>query len=412
MVVKKSTSYDLENRILELESEISELKNNESKSQIIKADYTHLLDINKNDFYKNILEATPYIYVVKDINSVYIEANKSFCDFLGKKKEEIIGKTDYDFFPKKEAEEYIKGDKEVLAGRIHGKEEWEVLGGEGLKWLKVAKTVIYNEDDKDSPIGVLCSVTDISFQKRTETSLIKSKRKLKELNAMKNSFFSIIGHDLKTPLSNIIGFSKLSIENIENSNLEKVKEFLKIIHSSANKSFLLLSDLLEWSRSHSDKIQINEESINLNSVIANAMDITFKSTIDKKIKFNIICNEELTIKSDKYILSTVIRNLLSNALKFSYIGGEIKIVCLEVIENKVNKGVKIIVEDAGVGISKDSLSTLFKIDKTISTKGTNGEVGTGLGLILCKEFVEKIGGNIKVESELGKGSKFIVTLNK
>lgn len=228
---------------------------------------------------------------------------------------------------------------------------------------------------------------------------------------MKDKYFSIIGHDLRAPISNIIGFSELGIENIDKYKLEKIKRFLKIILSSANKSFLLLSDLLEWSKSQSNKIQIYKESINLNKIITSTIDLSSESLIEKKIKFNIICNEDLFVETDKYILSTIIRNLLSNAVKFSNIGGSIKIICSEIDKKEGGKGVEVIVEDTGVGISLENLNTLFKFDKTVTTKGTNGEIGTGLGLVLCKEFVEKIGGEIKVESKVGKGSKFTITLN-
>lgn len=408
MLVKEPTSDDLKRRILELESEINGLKNNQSKIQIIEEENSNLLHSNRKFLFENILKTTPYTFVVKDKNSVYIEVNKSFCDFLGKKEEEIIGKTDYDFFPAKEAEEYIKGDKAVMAGGIHEKEEWEVLGSEGIKWLKVDKTVIYDSTDENEPIGILCSVTDISLQKTHEHSLAESGKKLLELNAMKDNIFSIIGHDLRTPIINIIGFSELLIENNE---LEKNEKFLKIILSSANKSLLLLSDLLEWSKSQSNQIQIYKESINLSKIISSTFDLSSDNIIEKEIKYNIICSEDLFVKTDKYILSTVIRNLLSNAVKFSNIGGSINIICSEIDINEGEKGVEIIVEDRGVGISLENLNTLFKFDKTITTKGTYGEVGTGLGLVLCKTFVDKIGGEIKVESEVGKGSKFIVTLN-
>lgn len=394
------TYNELQQRIIELEAELS----------FYKKAYESNTNYFKPDFLKNILNAKPYIYVVKDINSVYINANQSFCDFLGKTEEEIIGKTDYDFFPAEAAAEYIKGDKQVMAGEIHEKEEWEVLGSHGLKWLKVDKTPIYSETGDQKPIGVLCSVTDISHQKNTERSLLESKKKYKELNVMKDKYFSIIGHDLRTPISNIIGFTELSIDNIENNKFDKIANYLKIILSSANKSFMLLSDLLEWSRSQSNKIQIHKESIHVNKIIASAIDLSSEKIDEKKLQYSLNCNEELFVNSDKYILSTVIRNLVSNAIKFSNTGGSIKISCSKISIDEITKGVEIVVKDTGVGMSLDTLNTLFKIDKTVSTKGTIGEMGTGIGLILCKEFLEKIEGEIKVESEVNKGSVFKVLL--
>lgn len=365
---------------------------------------------NREGLFNKILKTTPYTFVVKDVNSVYIEANRSFCEFLGKKEEEIIGKTDYDFFPESEAELYIKGDKAVMAGEPHEKEEWEVLGNSGFKWLKVAKTPIYSESNEGTPIGILCSVTDISEQKKTEHSLIESEKKLQELNEMKDKFFTIIGHDLRTPISNILGFNQLLLANLNNYNQEKIEKFLKVIQSSANKSFSLLTDLLEWSRSQSNKIQVYKESVNINKLLENAIDINAENIEVKRIKITKFCNEELFVISDKYILATVFRNLISNAVKFTNIEGEIKVSCSEILLNEFKKEFELIVEDNGVGISSEKISTLFKVNKSFSTKGTNGELGTGLGLILSKDFLDKIEGSINVTSELGKGSKFVIKL--
>ena len=401
MEMIKPTYEDLENRILELEATIGKVES----GKIISSSKD---DSNTGNLIKKIVTVTPNIFVIKDLNSVYIEANNSFCDFLGRTKDEIIGKTDFEFFPKEEAIKYIEEDKKVLQGEISKNNEWEVEGGTESKWLKVLKTPIF--DDNEKPIGVLCSVTDISEQKKVELALIDSEKKLLELNALKDKFFSIIGHDLRTPISNILGFNQLLLENIENYNQEKIEGFLKVIQASANKSFSLLSDLLEWSRSQSGKIQVYKESINLKKVILKALDLSSENIKGKKLNVSVHCNEELFVVSDTYILSAVFRNLISNAVKFSNEGSKINIECSEVVSDKNEKGYKITVEDEGIGMSSEVLKSLFKINKTVSVKGTEGELGTGLGLILSKEFLDKIGGTINVESELGKGSKFEINL--
>ena len=400
METVKPSYEDLENRILELESALSK-SHNENASSLHFPSQENLI--------KNIVHTTPNIFVIKDLNSVYIEVNNSFCEFLGMSEKDIIGKTDNDFFPKDEAQKYIDEDIEVISGKPHEKYEWEVMGSAGLKWLKVVKTLIYDENDSKKPLGVLCSVTDISDQKRIENSLIESEKKLIELNAMKDKFFSIIGHDLRTPISNILGFTELLLENSNNFNEEKNEKFLKIIQSSANKSFSLLNDLLEWSRSQSNKIQVYKESLNLHKIITNVIELNIHNIEAKRIRVSNLCNLELFAVSDKYIISTVIRNLISNAIKFTNLDGEIKISCSETLVNEFEKRFKIIIEDNGVGISPKILNNLFKIDKTITTKGTNGELGTGLGLILCKDFLNIIEGSINIESELGKGTRFEVS---
>lgn len=399
----KPSYEDLEKRISELELNLYIKKKNRKNSKLFKQSRYNLI--------KKIVHKTPNIFVIKDVNSVYVEVNSAFCEFLGKKEDDIIGKTDYDFFSEAEAKKYIDEDKDVMAGNPHLNNVWEVKGNAGLKWLKVLKTPIFEGVDLENPIGILCSVTDITEQKRTEISLLNSEKKLLELNAIKDKFFSIIGHDLRTPISNILSFNELLLENLSNYNQEKIMKFLKVIQSSANKSFSLLSDLLEWSKSQSNKIQIYKESINLNKILETSLDFNIENIETKKLRIIKMYNDDMFVISDKYILSTIFRNLISNAVKFTNVNGEIKILCTKIPLNEFENEFEIIVEDSGVGIDAERLNALFKVDEAVSTKGTNGELGTGLGLILCKEFLDKIGGSISVTSEVGKGSRFVVLFN-
>ena len=235
----------------------------------------------------------------------------------------------------------------------------------------------------------------------------KSEEDLKELNATKDKFFSIIAHDLKAPFNSLIGFSEILVEKSEQYDREKIKQYSIIINTSAHDLFNLAENLLHWARCQSDKIKPNPKKIDLNELVVNIIYIVEISAKKKNIIVYPEIPENTYVYVDVNIISTVIRNLLSNALKFTEKGGKVTITSVE----KDNL-VEVSVVDTGIGISQENIKKLFILDNQYTTKGTFDEKGTGLGLIICKEFIEKSGGKIWVESESGKGSNFKFTLPK
>ena len=224
---------------------------------------------------------------------------------------------------------------------------------------------------------------------------------LKELNASKDKFFSIIAHDLKNPFNTIIGFSKILNDEISPENCEKTREIAGMINSSASQTFRLLENLLEWANSQRGKISFNPKQITLCELI-NEEFITLSEMAEmKNIGLKVTCQQSLSICADKNMIKTILRNLISNAIKFTRRNGQIEV---NVTPDK--SGVRIAVSDNGIGISKENMAKLFRIDGNLSSRGTENEKGTGLGLFLCKEFVTKHGGNIWAESEPGSGSVF------
>ena len=228
---------------------------------------------------------------------------------------------------------------------------------------------------------------------------------LEKLNATKDRFFSIIAHDLRNPINAILGFSELLSINYDDIADEKKIELNKIIYSSTKNVYNLLENLLQWSRSQTNRIKFEPVSFDISGIINENL-ILAKPNIRKK---SLIINTELstnnTVFADKNMTSAVIRNLLTNSIKFSNPLGEIT------ISTNQNKGfLEISVADTGVGMSEDVAKNLFRIDAAHSTYGTSGEKGTGLGLIICKEFIDKHGGTIKVATEPNNGSKFTFTL--
>ncbi|MBN1187534.1 MAG: CHASE domain-containing protein [Bacteroidales bacterium] len=246
------------------------------------------------------------------------------------------------------------------------------------------------------------SLLNIRFRAK---QLKESEIKLIELNASKDKFFSIISHDLKSPFNSIIGFSNLLVEQIKNNDTEGIDMYGNLILESSNMAMDLLLNLIEWSLSQTGRMVFNPEYFDMVACI-NKVTLMFDYIArQKSITIKNVLPQSAFVFADNSMISTVLRNLISNAIKFTRPGGEIIVSAME----KQNQ-IIFSITDSGVGISKNSIEKLFRIDQNYSTTGTNKETGTGLGLILCKDFVEKNKGKIWVESEEGKGSIFYFTL--
>ena len=235
--------------------------------------------------------------------------------------------------------------------------------------------------------------------------LNETNKELNQINAEKDKFFSIIAHDLKSPFNAIIGFSDILVVQVEKNNLEKIKEFAGIIQQSSHRAMELLMNLMEWSQSQTGRMNFSQVNINLAELIDEAVLLLNDSAVQKLITIGKNLPLSMAVYADKAMISIVFRNLISNAIKFTKLDGNIVISASE-NQNEVTISVK----DSGVGISKDRIEKLFSLDESYSTTGTNKEKGTGLGLILCKDFVEKHNGKIWVESKIGEGSQFKFTL--
>ena len=235
---------------------------------------------------------------------------------------------------------------------------------------------------------------------------------LLEANATKDKFFSIIAHDLKNPLTAILLKSEIVYNYFDRlSNDEKI-ENIKTLHFSSKHLYQFLENLLTWARSQTGKIEFQTESIIFQNLLDEIIALNEQAIKDKKINIKSNKTEFVNIVADTNMISTIMRNLISNAVKFSKEGGEIEIGVTESSGSSQDSFVTVYVSDSGVGMSKSKMEKLFRIDENVTTKGTAGEKGTGLGLILCKEFVEKHGGRIWVESLEGHGSTFYFSIQQ
>jgi signal transduction histidine kinase len=260
---------------------------------------------------------------------------------------------------------------------------------------------------KDTTTSIDRLNAEIKERKRAEQSLKENEKQLRELNSTKDKFFSIIAHDLKSPFNSLLGFTDLFLENYDSFDDEERKLIIESLNNSSKKTYLLLENLLTWSCSQTGSIEFSPEEIQIKTLIHEVISLSQPAAENKSIGLFDKTDADIFVYADKNMLQTVFRNLITNAIKFTRKEGIVIISA-----NKPNKQgfVEISVSDTGIGIPDTIIDDLFLIDKNISTPGTEKEQGTGLGLILCKEFVEKQGGEISVESEIGKGSKIIFTL--
>jgi signal transduction histidine kinase len=233
----------------------------------------------------------------------------------------------------------------------------------------------------------------------------KENLKLSELNATKDKFFSIIAHDLKNPFSAIMGSSQLLIENISKMSSEETVQFLEIIYKSSNAAHNLLDNLLLWARTQTGRLNMEYENIKLDDILTECLNLLQNQAAAKEIKINVQTKDNIMLYADSFSVNTVVRNLVSNALKFTNPGGEVSIVT-----EKNAAMAKIKVTDTGIGIKEEDAAKLFRIDASTNRTGTAGETGTGLGLILCKELIEQNRGSISVKSKPGAGSTFTILL--
>lgn len=375
---------NLTERIKELERENSILR--QQQIEITEA----------KELYLKIFEEFPALIWRSRLDKLCDYFNKTWLEFTGRTMEQEFGNgwaegvhpDDFGFCVRTYVTAFDKRQSFLMEYRMKNK------FGEYC-WIRDFGRPFYDLDN--TFLGYIGSCYDITENKNNELKLI-------ELNATKDKFYSIIAHDLKTPFNSIVGCSELLIEQIKEKDYEKIGEYANIVLQSSNRAMDLLMNLMEWAQSQTGKLIFKPEKFEINSFIDDTTQLYEGIAKQKLITIKKKLPNNDTVFADKAMISTVFRNLISNAIKFTKPNGEIIIS----VEKKQNEFI-FSVADTGIGIPQNSIERLFRIDQSFSTNGTNNEKGTGLGLILCKEFIEKHGGKIWVESEEGKGSCFYFT---
>ena len=269
--------------------------------------------------------------------------------------------------------------------------------------------VLINEYNKLLKTAINTTSLSDQYQKKFILATEKQKELLKELqeaNRTKDKFFSIIAHDLKNIFIIVLEGSDLLWKSSKLSD-EDIKWLAEMVHKNTLSLYNLLENLLNWSRLQTGSIQCRPKSIRLVDKVHNCVDLLNESAISKKIRLTHTIDESIQVYADPDMLTFILRNFVNNAIKFTKSNGEIKISSFE-----ANGFIRISVSDTGIGISKENIKKIFRSDVHYTTTGTSDEKGSGLGLILCKEFIEKNGGDLKVESQLNKGSTFTFSLKR
>ena len=287
---------------------------------------------------------------------------------------------------------------------VKGIESGWMLPNEKNIFVRESIKCIY--DSSNEMTGFEGTIEDITEKRNAETALQESETRLRKLNATKDKFFSIIAHDLKNPFNNLLNLSMLLKNDFDEMPVSKVKMIHEYLYTTAEQGFDLLQNLLEWARTQTGTIAWKPTNTTLTDLFESSIELVLPAAQNKSIEIvNLTESKSFSVYADKNMLQTVIRNLLSNAIKFTPHFGQIFLTA-----SVYHEFIQVCIQDNGIGIHQDDLAKLFRIDVNHSTKGTDNEEGTGLGLILCKEFIERNGGMIWVESQAGKGSKFYFTI--
>jgi PAS domain S-box-containing protein len=264
----------------------------------------------------------------------------------------------------------------------------------------------YSESDVRFLIS-LGSHMAVSIERKKAEEEIKLKNELLQaINADKDKFFSILAHDLRGPLSTFVGATRILTEEIQTMDMEEIKEITLGMKASATNIYSLLENLLEWSQLKRGAMDFMPEKLNLKEKIEACIDVLSESARKKRIELTYSIPGEMEVFADNHMFDSVIRNLVSNAIKFTHVGGKVSITA----DRKSDQSIMIKISDSGIGMTPELKNKLFQLNEMTSRTGTEGEPSTGLGLLLCKEFIEKQGGKIWVESEVGKGSTFSFTV--
>ncbi len=353
---------------------------------------------------RNIIESSLDIIITVDPDRRIVEFNPAAEKSFGYKHEEVVGKDADILYARSEESSTVR---EIMVRESQSVKEVYNLrkNGEEFPCLLAASTL---RDAQGKLIGFMGISRDITDLKQAQQQLEEQNVQLQELNASKDKFFSIVSHDLKNQFGTLLGFGELVIANYEGFTREKVKFLVDKMFGSAQKLYTLLENLLMWSRIQRGVMTCQPTAINLNPIAFENVELFTQQAERKQVILKNTVTKGATIYADYSMIDTVVRNIMSNALKFTSAGGSITISAVDYDEHYR----AISIADTGVGIPENILPKLLRIDTHHTTAGTAGERGTGLGLILCKDLVEKNDGSMWIESEVGKGTTFTFTLLK
>jgi PAS domain S-box-containing protein len=358
--------------------------------------------------------------------------NEFMESYTGYSKSEVQNNYLFDFFPSFKINIYYDRVNNIfngwppviLSSRLHNPFFTHHTKKEIIRFQEI--TITPFNDQKNEINQAIITVTDVTdltikhdeqrnlynkaqeeLRMRTEMQekLAESEQLLRELNSTKDKLFSIIAHDLISPFTSIMGLSQILSQNVIEKDYDGIVEFSKEIISATKKTYDLLLNLLEWSRFQTGRISFHPSDVDFYGIIKDNVALHKSSAEQKGIVIECELLSGIKIFADFNMLNTIVRNLISNAIKYTFKGGKIKISATQ-NENDIEFSIS----DTGIGISEKDIERIFNLESKISTTGTANEIGSGLGLVLCKEFIDIHNGKINVSSLIGKGSNFRVIL--
>ncbi|MEI7812021.1 MAG: PAS domain S-box protein [Ignavibacteria bacterium] len=356
--------------------------------------------------FRSFVENANDIVYSMNLDGIFTYVSPKWKEILGHDLDEILGQSYSNFILADDLPEYQSFiGRTIKTGEKQEAIECRVRHKEGIfRWLSINASPLKSDETILTLMGI---ARDITPNKNAQLQLEKYSEELKALNVSKDKLFSILAHDLRGPFSGFMGITEELAKNIDKLKRDEISEFASVMHSTALKIFGLLTNLLEWSRLQTDRIAFNPAPVDIYYETVNVCFLFSSAAMAKSIRLTNSVKQDTIVYADEKMLSTVLRNIISNAIKFTHNEGKISINATE-----SDGFIQIEISDSGVGMSEKNLSDVFKIDSVITTKGTNNEEGSGLGLVLCREMVKKNGGNISVTSEPGKGTSFTFTLPK
>jgi PAS domain S-box-containing protein len=356
--------------------------------------------------FRNIFESSGIGMALLRPDGQFTKVNNTFCEMLEYKEEEFMGTNFRDITHPGDLDKSLEMVKELLTNNsLENKSvEKRYLHKKGnIIWALTTISLIRDSDEK--PLFFIAQVQDITKRKKFEEQLIKNTEELKLLNLAKDKFFSIISHDLRSPFNSLLGLTEYITHSYDEMTPLEIKSSISNVNNASKQVYNLILNLLEWSMIQSGRLTVNKSVINLSELGNEIINLYEEGANFKQLKLVNNMEQEILVYADKYMIDTIVRNFVSNSIKFTNPGGQI------VIKGIINgDNAEVSVTDTGIGISPEDQKNLFRIDEQTRRDGTANEKGTGLGLILCKEFIEKNSGVLWVESEEGKGSRFSFTV--
>jgi two-component system sensor histidine kinase/response regulator len=354
--------------------------------------------------FENMANTAPVMIWIADVDGLFSFLNKVWLDFTGNEMGDDLGMNWLKNVHPEDLEKLLGHYQDAFRSKTAFSYEFRFRRNDDVyRWIMINGTPRFSRTGIF--MGFIGSCSDISEQKESEAKIQNINIELAEINATKDKFFSIISHDLRSPLSGLMQILFIIAEDYDSLPNEEKLQMITDVANSSKKTYELMENLLEWSSIQTGTIPFYPQKLTLLSLINNLEELYTQNLKSKKITLNINVDPEISVFADKKMAETILRNLISNAIKFTYPNGTVSVSSEPGNDFVVTK-----VIDTGVGIKAEKISELFMVDKVQSTPGTAKETGTGLGLILCKELVEKQNGKMWVESKENEGTTFYFTL--